>query len=132
MRPPTPGNSPPLVVVVGGGGGGAAAAAAAAVVVAAAAATAAVVVAVVVVVVVVVVCCCCCCCCINKSDDDHWAPRVFHSPFVNSNVCIWWIVKNALWKASHSCRITRERRESARERRIVLYKSNHQIKIKSR
>ena len=29
-------------------------------------------------------------------------------------------------KSSHSCRITCERSESARERRIALYKSNHQ------
>ena len=33
-----------------------------------------------------------------------------------------WIFKNALQKASHSCRITCERNESARERRIALYK----------
>ena len=31
------------------------------------------------------------------------------------------------FKASHSCRITCERSESARERRITLYKSNHHI-----
>ena len=36
-----------------------------------------------------------------------------------------WIFENALYKASHSCRITCERSESARERRIALYKSNH-------
>ena len=35
-----------------------------------------------------------------------------------------WIVKNALEKASHSCRITCERSESARERRIALCKSD--------
>ena len=38
---------------------------------------------------------------------------------------LWWIFKNALYKASHSCKITCERSESARERRIALYKSNH-------
>ena len=37
-----------------------------------------------------------------------------------------WIVKNALYKAIHLCRITCERSESARERRIVLYKSYQQ------
>ena len=35
-----------------------------------------------------------------------------------------WIFKNALKKAIHSCRITCERSESARERRIALYKSD--------
>ena len=35
-----------------------------------------------------------------------------------------WIFKNALWKTVHSCRITRERSESAREWRIALYKSD--------
>ena len=34
-----------------------------------------------------------------------------------------WILKNALEKASHPCRITCERSESARERRIALCKS---------
>ena len=37
-----------------------------------------------------------------------------------------WIFKNALYKASHSCRLTCERSESARERRIALYKSEPQ------
>ena len=41
------------------------------------------------------------------------------------NTPLWWIFKNALWKASHSCRITCERSESAWERKIALYKSNH-------
>ena len=36
-----------------------------------------------------------------------------------------WIFKNALYKAVHSCRITWERSETARERRIALYKSDH-------
>jgi len=35
-----------------------------------------------------------------------------------------WIFKNALWKASHSCRITCERSESAWERRIFLKSAN--------
>ena len=35
-----------------------------------------------------------------------------------------WIFKNALWKAIHSCRITCECSESAREWRIALYKSD--------
>ena len=38
---------------------------------------------------------------------------------------LWWIFKNALQKASHSCRITCEHSESAWEWRIVLYKSSH-------
>jgi len=37
-----------------------------------------------------------------------------------------WIFKNALYKASHSCRITCERSESARERKTALYRSNQQ------
>ena len=37
-----------------------------------------------------------------------------------------WIFKNALQKASHSCRITCEHSESARERRIALHKSDQQ------
>ena len=37
---------------------------------------------------------------------------------------LWWIFKNVLQQASHSCRITCECSESARERRIVLHKSN--------
>ena len=37
-----------------------------------------------------------------------------------------WIFKNAVWKASHSSRITCERSESTRERRIALYKSDQQ------
>ena len=37
-----------------------------------------------------------------------------------------WIFKHALWKASHSCGITCEGRECARERTITLYKSHHQ------
>ena len=37
-----------------------------------------------------------------------------------------WIVKNALQKAIRSCRIACERSESARERRIALYKSEQQ------
>ena len=36
-----------------------------------------------------------------------------------------WIFENALWKASHSCRITCERSESARERRTAVHKSSH-------
>ena len=36
-----------------------------------------------------------------------------------------WIFKNGLWKAVHSCRITCEHGEPARERRIALYKSDH-------
>ena len=35
------------------------------------------------------------------------------------------IQKRAIKQASHSCRIPCERSESARERRITLYKSNH-------
>ena len=35
-----------------------------------------------------------------------------------------WIFKNALWKASPSCRITCQRSESAQEWRIALYKSD--------
>ena len=35
-----------------------------------------------------------------------------------------WIFTNALQKAIHSCRITCERSESARERRLALYKSD--------
>ena len=35
-----------------------------------------------------------------------------------------WILKNALEKTSHSCRITCGRSESARERRTALYKSD--------
>ena len=37
-----------------------------------------------------------------------------------------WIVKNALQKAIRLCRIACERSESARERRIALYKSEQQ------
>ena len=37
-----------------------------------------------------------------------------------------WIFKNALLIKLHSCRITYERSESARERRIALYKSDQQ------
>ena len=37
-----------------------------------------------------------------------------------------WIFKNALYKGSHSCRITCKRSESAREWRIALYKSDQQ------
>ena len=42
-----------------------------------------------------------------------------------------YIQKRAVKKASHSCRITCERSESARERRIALFKSdrNHQLRI---
>ena len=42
-----------------------------------------------------------------------------------------YIQKRAVKKASHSCRITCERSESARERRIALFKSerNHQLCI---
>ena len=36
-----------------------------------------------------------------------------------------WILKYMLWKAIHSCRITCEHTESAREQRIALYKNNH-------
>ena len=39
---------------------------------------------------------------------------------------LWWISKNTLQKASHSCKITWERSLSARERRIALYKSDQQ------
>ena len=35
-----------------------------------------------------------------------------------------WIFKNALLKASHSCRITCKRSESARERRVTLSSSS--------
>ena len=38
---------------------------------------------------------------------------------------LWRIFKNAPRKASHSCGITCELSESARKRRIALYKSNH-------
>ena len=38
-----------------------------------------------------------------------------------------WIFKNALEKAVDSCRITRERSESAREQRIALYKKRSTI-----
>ena len=41
------------------------------------------------------------------------------------SVYLPWIFKNTLHKASHSCRITCERSESARDRRIALYKRNH-------
>ena len=37
-----------------------------------------------------------------------------------------WILKNVLWKARHSCRITCRHSESAWEQRIVLFKSNQQ------
>ena len=37
----------------------------------------------------------------------------------------------ALYKLIHSCRIARERRESARERRIALYKSDQQHTTKT-
>ena len=37
-----------------------------------------------------------------------------------------WIFKNVLWEAIHSCRVTCECSESARERRIALYKSDQQ------
>ena len=37
-----------------------------------------------------------------------------------------WIFKKALWKVVHSCRITCERSESAREQRIALYESDQQ------
>ena len=40
-----------------------------------------------------------------------------------------WILKNALYKSVHSCRITCEHSESARERRIVLYKSDQQQEV---
>ena len=40
-----------------------------------------------------------------------------------------WIFKNALYKGSHSCRITCKRSESAREWRIALYKSDQQQKV---
>ena len=40
---------------------------------------------------------------------------------------LWWIFKNVLWKASHSCRIyVSLHNESAWERRIALYKSDQQ------
>ena len=41
-----------------------------------------------------------------------------------------WIFKNALKKAIHWCRITCERSESARERRIALYKSDQYNNVK--
>ena len=46
---------------------------------------------------------------------------------MTNHVCtpLRWILKNVLYKAIHSCRITCERSESAQERRIALYKSNH-------
>ena len=37
-----------------------------------------------------------------------------------------WIFRNALYKVSHSYRITCKRSESAREQRMVLYKSDQQ------
>ena len=37
-----------------------------------------------------------------------------------------WMFKNSLSKAIHSCRITCEHSESARERSIALYKSDQQ------
>ena len=37
-----------------------------------------------------------------------------------------WVFKNALLKACHSYKITCKHSESARERRIVLYKSDQQ------
>ena len=37
-----------------------------------------------------------------------------------------WIFKKTLWKAINSCRITCDLSESARERRIALYKSDQQ------
>ena len=40
------------------------------------------------------------------------------------NTPLRWIFKSVLWKASHSCRITYECSDSARERRIALYKQS--------
>ena len=40
------------------------------------------------------------------------------------SIPLQWTFKNVLWKAIHLCKITCERRESAREQRIALYKSD--------
>ena len=40
-----------------------------------------------------------------------------------------WIFKNTLYRSIHSCRITWECSESAREQRIALYKSNQQQQV---
>ena len=45
-----------------------------------------------------------------------------HASAVSTHHFSRWIFKNELQKAFDSCRITRERSESARERRIALYK----------
>ena len=44
---------------------------------------------------------------------------------------LWWIFKNALEIGSHSCRITCERSESAREQRTVLYEKQSSSSYRS-
>ena len=51
---------------------------------------------------------------------------VWHQPCQRRKYTTRWIFKNAHSKASHSCRITCKRSESARERRTALYKSDQQ------
>ena len=54
----------------------------------------------------------------------HIAPCSSHASAVSTP--LRWILKNALQKASHSCRIACKRSESTRERRTALYKSDQQ------
>ena len=52
----------------------------------------------------------------------HVAPAMW-APLSTQVRCIF---RNTLWKASYSCRITCKRNESARERKIALYKTDQQ------
>ena len=53
-----------------------------------------------------------------------WRQPMSHASTVSTP--LWWIFKNALWKAIHLCRITCEHSESAQEHRTALYKSDQQ------
>ena len=58
----------------------------------------------------------------------HVAP-IMSAPLSTQVRCIF---RNALWKASYSCRITRKCCESAREWRIALYKTDQQQHMRAR